>query len=337
MNGERPDFTENILPYVNDPSHLKYLDHPAFHEYIALQKTAVEPKALLNLGNELAQEYMPRYTAAAASIFAEVGLTDEARSSVERCRLIGRAEELWKVSIERGDVIAASEYAASFDEPESTYRHAVSLACTPLMKSIAVGNVTEVTRHGAMRNILSLAELVSDEISAYSAAGDKDTVSGFVGFAHELNALMALLYMDDPRYVPLPSTARADTGYYHREQSHDIVVVNQHWGTIKKIIPIEVKSRPSQRDRKRYNALLVRGKMHLSITGSDPRETIHAFARIQKGVADVGDSVSIERMSTAFREMLHLYNKGETVGGDVLRFYDSPALYTAYPEIAPKK
>lgn len=85
MNGERSDFTENILPYVNDPSHLKYLDHPAFHEYIALQKTAVEATELLKLGDELSKEYMPRYTAAAASIFAEVGLTDEARSSVERC------------------------------------------------------------------------------------------------------------------------------------------------------------------------------------------------------------------------------------------------------------
>lgn len=205
------------------------------------------------------------------------------------------------------------------------------------MKSIAVGNVTEATRRGVMENIISLAELVSDEMSACSAAGDKDTMSGFVGLAHELNALMALLYMDDPRYVPLPSTARADTGYYHREQSHDIVVVNQHWGAIKKIIPIEVKSRPNQKDRQRYNALLVRGKMHLSITGSDPRDTIRAFTQIQKGNAEVGDIASIEKMSTAFREMLHLYNKGEAIDGEVLRFYESDALYTAYPEIAPNK
>lgn len=355
-----------LAPYVENSSHYAYLQNAAFHQYLKIHKVAVNAsgaKELVALGEQLETEYMPRFKDAAAWAFTEAGLMDTTLSTLERVNLVSRAEALWEEALMTEGRIQSSEYSAVSPDIEGQYRLALSLAYTPLMKSIIVGSVTTAVRHQALVDTVQFSGAVSNEITRYESVGDMYTARGLIGLQHELNALSALLYIDDPRYIPFPSTARADTGYYHRGQTHDIMVVNQHWGSVKKIIPVEIKAKPSRKDRRRYQSLLVRGKMHLTISGHDPRETSALFQRVILGedepatwvasdgysaestytdervpLPSVRDVMDADRMATDLREMLRLYQMGdrpESIAVNSLtKFHKSKPLDKAHPEIA---
>ena len=333
--------SERLAPFVEEPSHKKYLENDVYHRYLKMHKVAVNSsgaKELFEIGAELSGEYMPQYKDAAAWAYAESGLLDRSASTVERVRRVSLAERQWSEALEIEAQLQSTEYSAIFTEPDTQYRLAIALAYTPLMKSVIVGNVTSGVRKQVLEDTTLFGAEIAEQITRYGDAGNREMVNGFIGLSHELNALTALLYMDDPRYVPFPSTARADSGYYHPQQTHDIMVLNQHWGTIKKVIPIEIKARPSRRDRLRYKSLLVRGKMHLTAEGVDPRMTARSFARLQHDEASLQDIVDIEKISTDLREMLRLYQKGVTpeslAVNSMTRFYSSKELDRRYPEIA---
>lgn len=330
-----------LAEYVQNPSHLKYLENPAYNQYLKIHKVAVGASGseeLVRIADELSEEYMPRYLDAAASAYSEAALHGKDLSAVERMQLVTKAERIWEQALRREAQLQSSEYSAVFPELENQYRMALSLIYTPLVKSMIVGNVTDTVRHQVFSESALLGKIVAEELDRYAQADCNDEVRAFAGLGHEINALNTMLYVDDPRYLPMPSSARADSGYYHPEQTHDIVVINQHWGNIKKVIPAEIKGRTSLRDRKRYKALLIRGKMHLSIDGSDPCKTAEAFYDHTRGVADARQLGELERISTDVREMLRLYQQGVTPDSlavnSITRFYSSKKLNESHPEIA---
>lgn len=331
-----------FMPFVEDTFHRKYLENDAFHRYLKMHKVTTGisgAKELQVLARDLEEEYMPKYKDAAAWAYAEAGLIDTSLSTLERVRLVSKAELLWQDALQTESQLEASEYGAFFDEPVDVYRYALPLVFSPLMKSVIVGNVTSSARNRAFVDTVSFSEEVAREIKQYDAAGNVNYRNMFIGLAHELNALSTLLYLDDARYIPLPSTARADTGYYHPEQTHDIMVINQHWGAIRKVIPIEIKAKASLRDRRRYKSLIIRGKMHLATSGTDPTETTASFSRFVHDTPTLNDLVGLERMSTDIREMLRLYQQGTTPDSlavhSLTRFQQSRSLERAHPEIAP--
>ncbi len=331
-----------VAPYLCKYSHAEYLKNDSFLRYVKMHKVAPGPrglKTIRTIGDELQDEYMPIFKDAAAWAYAEAGMFDTTLSTVERVDLVMQAESLWQQAVKTDIQLQTSEYGCFFDEPASPYRLALPLAYAPLMKSIIVGNVTPEVRQQALRDTVSMAAAVQDEIERYDGAGIIASKNMFVGLSHELNALVTFLYLDDPRYIPMPSTSRADTGYYHRAQTHDIMIINQHWGTVKKIIPIEIKANARLRDRRRYKALIIRGKMHLATSPDNDSETTTAYVHILNGEATATDIVDIERIATETREMLRLYQQGPTATDiavrSLTRFQHSVSLERAHPEIAP--
>jgi hypothetical protein len=112
----------------------------------------------------------------------------------------------------------------------------------------------------------------------------------------------------------LPSSTRAGSGYDYRDQTHDISVIHQRWGKIHRITPIEIKSAASLRDKQRYKALIVRGKMHLSVEGKyDPRETLNAFTAIYEGLSSPDDVRIADHASSTTHDLLVLYQKGDEI------------------------
>lgn len=333
---------DSFEAFIRDPHHSQYLKNTAFHHYIGMQKGMIdvsEVPELLQVADQLEQETLPTYLDAAAWAHAELGLADTTSSAADRMEHIIQAEELWGQAARTELQLQSGEHAELFYDTASAYRLALPLAYTPLMKSIIVGNVTDDIRKQALADTVAFSSAVSRDIKWYESQEDGISKSYLVGLAHELNALSTLLLMDDPRYVPLPSTARADTGYYHPEQTHDIMLLNQHWGVIRKVIPIEVKSRPSRKARNRYKALILRGRMHLSLDRINPVETAEAFERMLSGEGSMQDVASLERISTDIREMLRLYQTGYTPEAlainSLTRFQKSTQLERAHPEIAP--
>jgi hypothetical protein len=146
------------------------------------------------------------------------------------------------------------------------------------------------------------------------------------------------LHIGDPRCVPLPSTAKAGAGYYHREQTHDIAIVYHHWGDIDKVIPVEIKSTISESDKQRYKALIVSGKMRLSIDGASAMDTADAFYGIAHGTATPEQIDAVKQLADQFQDMLELYQQGVSIDdvakGGLTRFYDSRKVAEQYPELS---
>jgi len=330
-----------VSRFMGDESHWKYLDNPTFDSYLQMPKTLVNSEGaekLIEIGDELVNETMPRFLDAAGWAFAEAGLALSDDSAERRIELVKKAEAVWRRALVN-DLNLGRKYNEEWTANENmSHRLAMNLAYSPLIKSIIVGNVTDVIRTSVMRDTTALATdsaRVMDEL--YTHGNVKASEMHF-GFLFEANALMTLLNMDDARYIALPSTARADSGYYHSAQTHDISIINQHWGEIRKVIPVEIKSHSTRKQRERYQALLIRGKMHLSVKDHDPRSTVKVFQSIIDGTASEKDITSIESMSAKLRDMLRLYQKGITSEGiatnSLTRFYNADKAAEVYPELS---
>ncbi len=334
---------DTLLSYYQEGGHRQYLDNKAYSHYIHIHKVVVGESGaneLLEIAKSLETEDLPVYLDAAGWAYAEAALATPQHSTVERVSLIDAAESLWEKSLVHSAAIGeilGGEYRYGDSEG---HRTALNLAFAPLMKSIVVGNVRpEIVR----KTLIDTAEIAHDSRNSLQRAysdNDKSAAGYHKGFLFEASALMMLLYMDDSRYVPLPATARSDTGYYHREQTHDISLINQHWGEIRKIIPIEIKSKASQRDKRRYKALIIPGRMRLALDSTDPQDTIDTFYDLVNGRATAQQNAAIEQLSTQLREMLRLYQKGVSAEGlaihSLTRFHDSKTVAQQYPELSVK-
>ena len=330
-----------VKPYMVENGHRHYLDNPSYDEYVQMPKVIVDiegSQKLIEIGDELAGETMPRFLDAAGWAYAEAGLATNDDSAEHRVQLIKKAERVWHRALVNDLDLSRRYSEKGASNEDMSHRLALNLAFAPLIKSIIVGNVADSVRESVMRDTAAIATNSTRVLNEAHARGDTDTSAQHWGFLFEANALMALLYMNDARYVPLPSTARADTGYYHASQTHDISIINQHWGEIRKVIPVEIKSRSTRKDRERYKALLIRGKMHLSVNDHDPRSTVRAFQGIVDGTASDKEVASIEDMSLNLRNMLKLYQQGVTPEGlamnSLTRFHEANKVAQVYPELS---
>ncbi len=314
----------------------------AYDAYHRMHKILVGPAGGLQLESiaaSLNQEWMPRYLNVAGWAAAEAALVGRDRPAAQRVRLLDQAAESWERAILSQEQINGNPHHEWLQEDTTSYRFALDLAFVPLMKALATGNVMDAVREQTFADTLAIAQASTVQRHLASQSGDTDAMSDHSGFGHECNTLLTLLYMNDPRYFPLPSIARAGTGYDYPNQTHDIMVINQHWGEILKIVPVEIKAATTLRDLKRYEALIVRGKMHLSVPGKySPEHTLNAFAALYEGKGTFADSKIATHATSTMRELLQLYQKGQRVSGSArsrrTRFHNRDVVAKQYPEFS---
>lgn len=294
----------------------EYIDYHKIHKVMVGEKSV--PKLLL-IYESLRGEAMPKYLDTAAWAAAEAALISKSMSAVDRNALVERAEACWSRAIDQQEKINQLSKASEMCEDSAPFRYAVNLAFTPIMHALVAGNVTEVTREKVFVDVLSISQLAGLQRDLATKEGASNAVGDLLGLEHECNAHLVLLYMNDPRYIPLPSSARSGSGHDYPEQTHDIQLLNQHWGEIRKTIPIEIKSKASLRDIKRYEALIIRGKMHMSIEGKyTPEHTRNALAAHYANKASPTQTRIVDEVSKTLKELVELYQSGK-----VTRKYDS--------------
>lgn len=331
--------------YYHEGGHRLCLENPAYDHYLRMHKVVVGEagaRELRAIAETLETEELPTFLDAAGWAYAEAGLALHTESTVERVELIQNAERAWSRGLVNTMAISEAYQSDAYRyDDDAGHRMALNLAYAPLMKSIIVGNVHTST----IRQVfLDTSEIAHDSRLLLEQAYQEekgDAAAFHRGFLFETSALMALLYMEDPRYVPLPATARADSGYYHRDQTHDISIINQHWGDIKKVIPVEIKSKASSRDKKRYKSLIIPGKLRLSVGSVHSSDTVDAFYDVIHGAASTEQRVAIEQLSAQLRDMLRLYQQGAGVESlavhSLTRFHTSQTVARQYPELSPPK
>ncbi len=317
----------------------KFSPNAAYERYHRIHKVLVGKSGgshLEAIGEALENEELPDFLNTSAWAFAESALIQADLSTSDRSELLDKSCLLWERALSAQEAINGDdknllrEYVAS-------YRFAVNLAFMPLMRAIIAKDVTNLAIETVFRDVLAIAQASTVQCYLANKDGDIGSASEFRGFEHECNAYLSLLFMNDPRYIPLPSSARGGSGYDYPDQTHDIIVVNQHWGKILKTVPVEIKSKASLGDLKRYKALIVRGKMHLSVSGYyTPDHTQKAFAAVYEGSATKQDRDIVDHVTGTFRELLQLYQKGskETTQTTSTRFHGTSHLIERFPEFS---
>ncbi len=311
-----------------------YREYHNMHKVFVGESTV--PK-LVAIGQDLEREFLPDALDTAAWSFLEAGLVSNSRSRDERIQWVDRAICLWTEALRNQELINQSEEHEWYREDSSTYRLALSIAFEPLFKAIVQGDVTSESREKVFRDILAIAQHAEVQRHLASKSGDVEALGDMLGFEHEVNAMLAILHMDDPRYVCVPSSARAGSGTTHPEQTHDIVVINQHWGKILDAAPVEVKAHASLNDIRRYKALIVRGKMHMAMPGRySPEHTRNAFAAYYEGIDTKIQAQTVYQVKSNLKELLRLYRGGakDATSSSITRYRDKKMLMIAHPELS---
>jgi hypothetical protein len=132
----------------------------------------------------------------------------------------------------------------------------------PVYHDLVDENVREVT---LARTHHRLIKLGLKYIRIHDRALRQGDISGFVmrrGLGYELGKLMNITRLNCPSFFAIPASARADHGAFYREETHDVRLIRQSWGSIEQCIPYEVKPNDGM-TRDRYRSAFVRGRVEL--------------------------------------------------------------------------
>lgn len=225
---------------------------------------------------------------------------------------------------------------------EHAYPHRIALdiAVAPLLEGVIVGDVNQGLRRRVFKDCLNIAQSNAVHINLLSRANEIEGVGDHRGFGYECNALLAFNMRFSRGWFVIPSMARSDTGYHHRQQTHDLLIVHHRGGELINTTPIEIKAVASVRDRARYEALLVRGKMHLSFPGKhSPESTLKAIEAVHEGWASNEEASVVSFVTDQFVDMIRDYYAGEALGSlatkrALTQFRDNALVSARHPGLA---
>lgn len=322
--------------------HTDYLHNDSFAKYMRMHKVLVGrggAEELVDIHEQLKSETAPRFLIAAASAAAEVALVHRGLGVAKRRSLLWDARDIWQ------SAIARDAFLEAYTPPEKMeyghrHRTALNIAILPLLEGIVEGDVSRNTCRRVFRDCLDIGLRNAYDLSEMVTAKNNRGIADYVGTGYESNALLAFNRKLSRTWFAIPSMARSDSGYHHRNQSHDLLVLHQNYGEIIRATPIEVKAKASLRDRLRYDALLVRGKMHLSIAGkSKPQYTLQAIDAVHRGAATEEDLLIANNATDRLVEMVRDYYAGEKLGKlatwhTVTMFQDNSQVIAKHPGLS---
>ncbi|HSX43125.1 MAG TPA: hypothetical protein VLF59_03505 [Candidatus Saccharimonadales bacterium] len=208
---------------------------------------------------------------------------------------------------------ATEEYRKSYDRSAS-HRIALDMAVLPLFEGIIRGNVNDEAIVKAFDDCLMVAQSNANYLRAARKADDSGAMGSHIGLAYECNTLLAHNRKYSSTWFVVPTMERCDRGTFYRRQTHDLLVINQRYGSILSATPVEVKARGGLADQVRYYALLVQGKMHLSVPGKDrPEYTLHAIEAVIAGTASEYEEAVAEAATQSLTNLIRAYHAGRVL------------------------
>ena len=324
------------------PLELTFSPNPAYEQYLRIHKVLVGPKTaqtLEKIAYSLGEEKIPKYLVTAGWAITEASLAQPHLSAHERNNLFDHAEEWWLEAIDT-QMRYIDQGKEHLVEASAPYRTALDIARLPLLRGMVLGSITPSLRKNVRDETLAIMNASWVQANLALRQGDIESFNDFVGFAHEGNSLIALDSFNSDSLFGMTSFARSDSGYHHPEQTHDIVIVQQKKGLLKSMTPVEIKSKVSQNDRKRYKALLVRGKMHLCLAGEySPNHTLKAFTALNENSQTLKEKATTDTVRQTFIDMFWQYKCGSVLvdiatSRSRMHFRDRTQLHQKYPEIA---
>ena len=308
-----------LSPPADNPTIALDDDHnAAYDRYLSMHKVLVGRRVagqLLELCAELQDATTPDHLVAAGWAATEAALVLGQTDDELREGFLNTALGSWKTAISYQKWINAQpgHWLADAALP---FRTAQDIAVLPIFTDILSGGVKNKTVRNVFEDCLNIAQMNGVQSHLAHTEGDLQALREHNGYGYEANALLAVNRRLSGRWFALPASARSDSGVYHGEQTHDIIVVHQERGKILGITPIEVKGTVARRHKQRYKSLLVRGKMHLAGPGKHkPESTLGAIAAVYEGVASAEETALADQVTRRMMSMVSDYRRGARLGG----------------------
>jgi len=131
-----------------------------------------------------------------------------------------------------------------------------------------------------------------------------DSRSGHIGLTHEKVTELMLNHQLRPWLIAVPTIARADTGYFYPNQTHDIQLIEAQRGKIVETTPIEVKSKAGTGTHARYDSVVISASRHLGrLSRRIPAQSVYLLLKEQQGTLNEGESRQLEHV---FKTVQHL-------------------------------
>ncbi|MDB5166082.1 MAG: hypothetical protein JWM37_154 [Candidatus Saccharibacteria bacterium] len=316
-------YEELIAPVDETPwEGVSFGPNPAYDKYLRIHKVFVGQggAALLEeTHDELHGEELPRYLSAAGSAAVESAVMSTGKTTEERLALLDEGVGCWQRALrnQRRYNQVAPECLQDLTYP---YRLAMDIATAPLWADMIRQNIRHDTLEKVYADCLNIAQANDVQLNLALREGDDRGVGDHAGFAYECNFLLAFNRTISATWFVVPAMARCDTGYEYRQQTHDMVILQQRWGQIRSATPTEIKCRLKREDKERYDALLVRGKMHLSVDSQhSPSKTLAALSAVHEGTATLQQKRSVTALTERVTGMAKRYRAGETIGPRVTK------------------
>lgn len=244
----------------------------------------------------------PSYFFAAGSAAAESGLVGTHLDTEERHRRIQCGHDAWKfaqkLSIDKhiDDNWTESKLLLFSDRVET------QLIFTTLLHDMVNGDVRPETMASTHRRLVQLG--VTNLQLYNQATRDKDpgAISGRRGLANEIAMPAAITRLQCPSYFAMPTVARADNGTYMSEDTHDAIILEQSWGSIRSTIPCEIKSKGGLRPSKRYKSAMIRGTVHLRMPSAT--SSLHLAKFLDKEIRGEATAQEITELNEVTSKVL---------------------------------
>ncbi|HET9098412.1 MAG TPA: hypothetical protein VFN51_02230 [Candidatus Saccharimonadales bacterium] len=326
------------LPNATDAP-VSFRPNDAYEQYLKMHKVFVGKegaKQLEDIHFRLQEESMPRYLSVAGWAAAEAALIETDSSTSHRLGLLASSMSCWHRSLQAQAQLntLSSDYLKDYTLP---YRTALDIAVLPLLEDVVFGDVKSNTCDKVFQDCLNIAQANAVRIRLMDKENDVQGLGEHVGLGYEINALLALNRRRSPTWFAIPSMNRSDSGYYHRQQTHDLLVIHQKRGEILDMAPVEVKSTAGVRERERYRALIVRGKLHLSVNGMHrPGQVLEALTADEEGRASRRELKLVGDISDRFIAMVRDYYRGKKLGHvatdrSLTNFHDASVVAARHP------
>jgi len=326
-----------MVEQVEQFEHRDYLQQPAYAEYMQMDKGLLTTgfRQLEAIYGGLRDEHAPRYLISAGWAAAEAALVGVDQPIAYRLGLMDAATSTWRRAFDN-ELVVRQYVSGDKLEQEQGHRIALDIAVAPLLRDIVQGNVRPATCRQVFESCLDVANSNVQYLRAMEAAGNEIGYREHLGFGNECNALLAVNRTFSPTWFAMPAPARADSGYHHRDQTHDLLVIRQKFGLIKSAAPVEIKTTAWPFLIDRYKALVLEGRMHLSADDErSPEPTLAAIEATYRGVATDDEQIQADMATEQFASMLHDYCAGPALGGLAARrtltiFRDSSQVFSRH-------
>lgn len=278
-----------------------FFDDPTYLSYMQMDKRFADARAaddLLAVHDDLVDSTCVEYLSVAGWASAEAALVAHDRPQEERIAYLGQAVQVWDKAIQLQHVRNVRQHLELDSHNANSTRLQLAEVFIPLMRDMIGGDITKQTRRQLYSDILFLAATNASALQDMEKQGRIEEAGPHVGLAHELNAMLAVNRLQSPTLVAMPAIARADSGLYHREETHDIELLHLQWGDIMGVTTLESKARPKEKHYRRYTAAIINGRIHLFKKDStSPIDTVVLFLQEHDGMLRSSGKRELEKMT----------------------------------------